>query len=100
MQFMSCKDHYNGSVSLFIHPLRQPNHTLPCKYSDQSCHAVITPRIISQMKAQKYSNTFQMHKLWGNFNGIDTCSITQMHLFFYQKTNQEAYVVVLISMPY
>ena len=76
MQFMTCKDHNNGSISLFIHPPRQPNHILPCKYSDQICHAVIKPRTISQMKAQKYSNTFQMHKQRGNFNGIDTCSIT------------------------
>ena len=81
MKFMTCKDHNNGSISLFLHPPRQPNHILPCKYSDQICHAVIKPRTISQMKAQKYSNNFQMHKQRGNFNGIDTCSITQFRNF-------------------
>ena len=77
MQFMVCKDHNKGSTSAYIHPLREPNHILPCKYSDQICHAVIKPRTITQMKAQKYSNTFQMQEQRGNFNRIDTCSVTQ-----------------------
>ena len=81
MQFMVCKDHNKGSTSAYIHPLRQPNHILPCKYSDQICHAVIKPRTITQMKAQKYSNTFQMQEQRGNFNGIDTCSVTQYRNF-------------------
>ena len=29
------------------------------------------------MKAQEYSNTFQMQEQRGNFNRIDTCSVTQ-----------------------
>ena len=33
------------------------------------------------MKAQKYSNTFQIHEQRGNFNGIDTYSITQFRNF-------------------
>ncbi len=81
MQFMVCKDHNKGSTSAYIHPLRQPNHILPCKFSDQICHAVIKPRTLTQMKAQKYSNTFQMQEQRGNFNGIDTCSVTQYRNF-------------------
>ena len=38
MQFMVCKDHNKGSTSAYICPLRQPNHILPCKYSDQICY--------------------------------------------------------------
>ena len=77
IQFMVCKYHNKGSTSAYIHPLRQPNHILPCKYSDQICHVVIKPRTITQMKAQKYLNTFQKQEQQGNFNGIDTCSVTQ-----------------------
>ena len=58
MQFMTCKDHDKGSTTIYIHPPRQPGHILPCKYSDQICHAVIKPRTISQSKAQKYLNIF------------------------------------------
>ena len=76
MQFMVCKEHHQGNRLVYIHPLRQPHHILPCKYSDQICHAVIKPRTITQKKAQIYSNSFQMHEQRGNFNGIDTCNIT------------------------
>ena len=59
MQVMICRNHHLGSIKLYIHTLRQPNNILPCKYSDQMCHAVIKPRTIKQMKAHKYWNTFQ-----------------------------------------
>ena len=81
MKFMVCKDHNKGSTSAYIHPLRQPNHILPCKYSDQICHAIIKLRTITQMKAQNYSNIFQMQEQQGNFNGINTCSVTQYRNF-------------------
>ena len=81
MQVMVCKDHNSGHPHLCIHPIRQPGHILPCKFSDQMTHAVIKPRTITQMKAQLYSNTFQMQEQRGNFNGIDTCSITQYRNF-------------------
>ena len=81
MQVMVCKDHNSGSRHLYLHPIRQPEHILPCKFSDQVCHAVIKPRTITQMKAQLYSNTFQMQEQRGNFNGIDTCSVTQYRNF-------------------
>ena len=81
MKFMTCKDHNNNSISLFIHSPRQPNYILPCKYSDQIYHAVIKSRTKLQMKAQKYSNTFQINKQRGIFNAIDTCSITQFRNF-------------------
>ena len=81
MQFMVCKEHCQGTTKAYVHPPRQPNHILPCKYSDQICHAVIKPRTITQMKAQKYSNCFQMMEQRGNFNGIDTCNVTQYRDF-------------------
>ena len=77
MQVMVCKNHHLGSTKLYVHTLRQPNHILPSKYSDQIYHAVIKPQTIKQMKAQKYSNNFQMQEQRGSFNGIDTCNVTQ-----------------------
>ena len=62
MQVMVCKDHNSGSRHLCLHPIRQPEHILPCKFSDQVSHAVIKPRTITQMKAQLYSNIFQMQE--------------------------------------
>ena len=81
VQVMTCQDHDKGCPRCMIHPPRQPNHILSSKYSDQLCHAVIKPRTISMSKAQKYSNTYQMHEQRGNFNGIDTCSLTQYRNF-------------------
>ena len=81
VQVMTCQDHNKGCPRCMIHPPRQPHHILSSKYSDQMCHAVIKPRTISMSKAQKYSNTYQMHEQRGNFNGIDTCSLTQYRNF-------------------
>ena len=74
---MTCKDHDSGCKKCMIHPPRQPHHILPSKYADQICHAVIKPQTITVSKAQKYSNTYQMFEQRGNFNGINTCSMTQ-----------------------
>ena len=81
MHFMSSKDHDKGSTTKCMHPPQQPGHILPCKYSDQICHAIIKPRTITQSKAQKYSNTFQIHEQRGNFNGIGIYSVTQFRNF-------------------
>ena len=80
-QIMTCKDHNMGCPKCMIHPPRQPNHILPSKFSDQICHAVVKPRTVTTLKASKYSNTYQMHEQRGNFNGIDTCSLTQYRNF-------------------
>ena len=91
MQFMVCKYHNKGSSSDYTHRLRQPNHILPCKYLDQICHAVIKPRTIKKMKAQKYSNTFQMQEQRGNFNDTDICSITKYRNFMLISVLLEGY---------
>ena len=105
MQVMVCKNHHRGSTKLYVHTLCQPNHILPCKYSDQMCHAVIKPQTIKQMKAQKYSNTFQMQEQRGSFNGIDTCNVTQYRNFKLQSILLEeyksrSYQIVQIQMRY
>ena len=81
VQVMTCKDHDHGCNKCMIHPPRQPNHILPSQYSDQICHAVIKPRTITVPKAQRYTNTYQLFEQRGNFNGIDTCSVTQYRNF-------------------
>ena len=73
---MTCREHNDGSKELYIHPPRQPHHTIPSQKGDQLCHAVIKPRLIKPMKASKYSNTYQMHEQRGSFQGIDTCNVT------------------------
>ena len=78
---MTCKDHDKGCFKCMIHPPRQPNHNLSSQYADQLCHAVIKPRTVTTSKANAYSNTYIMHEQRGNFNGIDTCSITQYRKF-------------------
>ena len=74
---MVCKEHNGGLTKAYVHLLRQPNHILPCKYSDQICPAVIKPHTTTQVKSNYNSNTYQMKEQRGSFNGIDTCNITQ-----------------------
>ena len=71
----TCRDHDNGTMKLYLHPPRQPIHTLPSEQGDQLCHAVIKPRLIKPMKASSYCTTYQMHAMEGSFQGIDTCDV-------------------------
>ena len=75
---MTCRNHNKGTTKMYIHPPRSPHrHALSSKQGDQLCQVIHKTRTISPMKAAKYSNTYQMHEQRGNFNGIDTCSLTQ-----------------------
>ena len=80
-EVMTCKDHNKGCSKCMIHPPQQPHHILASNYSDQIFHAVIKPRTVTTLKANSYSNTYKMHEQQGDFNGIDTCSITQYQKF-------------------
>ena len=71
------QNHHLGSTKLYVHTIGQPNHILSSKYSDQICHAVIKSHTIKPMKAQKYSNTFQIQEQRGTFNCIDTFNVTR-----------------------
>ena len=67
-QIMCCRDHHGGCKKMFLHCPRQPNHILPSRYADQPCLAVIKPQTIAPMKANTFSNTFQMHEQKGTFD--------------------------------
>ena len=59
---------------MYIHPPRQPNHTLPHEKGYQLWHVVIKPRLIKPMKDSKYFITFQIHEQRGSFQGVYTLS--------------------------
>ena len=79
---LTCRKHDGGCKHHYIHPPRQPGgHILPSKDNDQLCHAVLRPRTIKQVKAKKYSTSFQIHSQIGSFKGIDTCDVRSFGRF-------------------
>ena len=77
--FLGLKFIKRTTLKKYLHLIRNPfEHNLPSNSGDQLCHAVLKPRSIKPMKANKYSNSYQMHEQRGCFNGIDTCSITSV----------------------
>ena len=83
----TCCNHSNGTLKKYLHVPRNPfRHNFPSYNVDQLCHTVITPRLISGLKASKYSNTYQMHEQRGCFKGIYTCCIQRYgDKFSYQE---------------
>ena len=80
-KFLTCRNHGNGTKKMFLHPPRRPDHILPSASGDQLCHAVLKPRTVKQMKASKYSNSFQMYEQMGGFHGVDSCTLTNVGNF-------------------
>ena len=78
---LTCRNHDGGTKLQYLHIPRHPHYCLPTKISDQLSHAVIKPRILKQMRASSYSNTYQMIAQNGSFQGIDTCDVTDFGKF-------------------
>ena len=87
MTIIVCKEHNEGSTKAYVHVLRQPNHIIPCKYSDQICPAVINTRNISQVQKYSNSNTYHIMEQRGKFNGlipvISLISVISNYLLIY-----------------
>ena len=70
----TCRNHNGGTKKFYLHTPRTPHH-LPSYESDQLSHAIIRSRTIRSFKASEYSNSYQMYKQTGSFQGIDTCDL-------------------------
>ena len=78
---MTCRNHDNGTNKRYIHPPLHPCSNLPNDDADQLAPAVLRPRTIKSMKPSKYSNGYQMCQMKGNFEGLDTIFLTNVHQF-------------------
>ena len=58
-------------------PCNPINNKFPQAMSDKLAHAVICPRVLKPMKINKYSKTYQMHEIRGNFTGLDSCDLLE-----------------------
>jgi hypothetical protein len=67
---LTCRFHRNGSKSEYLHPPRSPNGVLP---------AVVWPNTIKQLKPHKFSNSYQMQRMEGQYNGVDTLWVSECH---------------------
>ena len=84
MKGMAYKSHCLGSTKLFIHNLCQPNN-------------ILKSHSIKPMKAQKYSNTFQIQEQRGTFNCIDTFNVTRYCNFKLSSTVLEECKSIILS---
>jgi hypothetical protein len=72
---LTCREHIGGGKGRYLHPPLNPHGSLPSRLGDQLAPAVVRPRTIKPVKAHKFSHTFQMHEMRGQFNGVDTLQI-------------------------
>jgi len=75
-QIHTCRHHKESESRYMVHACRNPYHILPSAVPDQLCHVCVKPRTVNQMQRKYGSNSYQMFRQDGSFNGIDTCSCT------------------------
>ena len=73
---MTRRNHNGGTTKLMLHSFRQLYHIISLAYTYQLCNAITKKHNIKLLKSDKCSNNFQMQEQVVNFNGINTCSIT------------------------
>ncbi len=88
---LTCRDHRKGCKQKMFHPPRNPFGPLPAPFGDQLAPAVIVPRTIKPMKANAYSNSYQMHSMRGYYGGVDTLSIADRGRFDYDSNIARKY---------
>lgn len=84
-KILKCTEHNKGDKSFNIHVCKQPVHNVSPLRADQLSHAVLKTRTINPMQKRLYSDSFQMHKQRGSFNGIDTCNVTSYQYFNFRS---------------
>ena len=80
-QILCCRHHNSATSGYMVHQPRHPGHILPAAMPDQLAHVCIKPRTVNQFRRNFGSNSYQMFRQDGSFNGIDTCSHTRFGRF-------------------
>jgi predicted GIY-YIG superfamily endonuclease len=80
-RLMTCSNHGGGDKNSYFHPCRHPSSALSASDSDQLSPVVLRSRTIKRMKASTYSTGYQMNRMKGAFDGVDTLWMTDSHRF-------------------
>lgn len=78
---LTCRWHKNGLRGRVFHPPKNPNGVLPSNTEDQLAPAVIQSRTIQQDHPHKFSDSYQMSRMHGQFSGVDTLWLMSHHTF-------------------
>ena len=78
---LCCRHHNASTTGYMVHPSCHLGHILPAAMPDQLSHVCIKPRTVNQLRRNFGSNSYQMFRQDGSFNGIDTCSCTKFGRF-------------------
>ena len=62
------------STKLYLHIPYNPTGNVVSNVMDQFAPAVLESKTVHTAQAHKYSNTFQMNRLTGHYEGIDSIS--------------------------
>ena len=78
---LTCRKHRSGCKGQYLHLPRNPRGTLPSLQSDQLTPAVVRPRTVKQLKVHEFSDSYQMQRMQGQYNGVDTVRVCDHHNF-------------------
>lgn len=73
---LTCQEHHNGTTLKYIHVPSNPTGTLVSTASDQYAQVVVKSKTIAAVKPKRYSDAYQMNRLDGGFDGVDTLTLT------------------------
>ena len=79
-KILCCRYHLSASKGSYVH---MPLHPVGCfsHPGDSTISQVVAvPRTVRSFKAKKYTNSYHLNKVMGNYSGIDTINLTDRYL--------------------
>jgi hypothetical protein len=77
----TCSHHSSSSRGMYFHIPTSPTGTIMTSGSDQFSPAIAVPKTVHGARPKKYTNRFQMNRMEGHYQGIDTLTITDRGRF-------------------
>jgi len=78
---LTCRKHCSGCKGQYLHLPCNPQIFLPSLQSDQLTPAVVRSCTVKQLKVHKFSNSYQMQQMQGQYNGVDMVQVCDHHNF-------------------
>ena len=80
-RLLCCRYHSKKTVYDYVHACRNPLGSISFQESNQIGSVVPVPRILRPLKAYQFCTSYQMNKVVGNYNGLDSMYLSDQGHF-------------------
>ena len=79
--FVTCRHHSRRTRGLYVHVPPNPLGPISSPFSDQLSPVVIQPRTLKTAQRKQYSDSYQVVRMNGSFEGVDSATLRQVGRF-------------------